>query len=61
MLTKNYSIDAGHVFFDGANILEANSGSFRVINSGLYALDDKHVFYAGKLLKNAFPEGFIVK
>jgi hypothetical protein len=61
MLTKNYSIDAGHVFFDGANILEANSGSFRVINSGLYALDDKHVFYAGKLLKNALPEGFIVK
>jgi hypothetical protein len=61
MLTKNYSLDAGHVFFDGVNIPEANAGSFRVIDSGLYAVDDKSVFYAGKLLKNALPEGLIVK
>jgi DKNYY family len=61
MLTKHYSLDAGHVFFDGMNIPEANSGSFRVIDNGLYAIDDKSVFYAGKLLKNAIPEGLIVK
>lgn len=61
MLTKNYSMDAGHVFFDGKNIPEANSGSFEVIESGLYAIDDKSVFYAGKLLKNTSPEGFTVK
>lgn len=61
MLTKHYSLDAGHVFFDGVNIPEANAGSFRVIDSGLYAVDDKSVFYAGKLLKNAIPEGLIVK
>jgi len=61
MLTKHYSLDAGHVFFDGVNIPEANSGSFRVIDSGLYAIDDKSVFYAGKLLKNAIPEGLVVK
>lgn len=61
MLTKHYSLDAGHVFFDGINIPEANAGSFRVIDSGLYAVDDKSVFYAGKLLKNAIPEGLIVK
>lgn len=61
MLTKNYSLDAGHVFFDGVNMPEANAGSFRVIDSGLYAVDDKSVFYAGKLLKNAVPEGLIVK
>jgi len=61
MLTKHYSLDAGHVFFDGINMPEANAGSFRVIDSGLYAVDDKSVFYAGKLLKNAIPEGLIVK
>lgn len=61
MLTKHYSLDAGHVFFDGMNIPEANAGSFRVIDSGLYAIDDKSVFYAGKLLKNAIPEGLVVK
>ena len=60
MLTKNYSMDAGHVFFDGKSI-EANSGSFRVINSGLYAVDDTSVYYAGTLLKNTPPEGLIVK
>ena len=61
MLTKNYSFDAGHVFFDGKNIPEANSGSFEVIENGLYAVDDKSVFYAGKILKNTSPEGFVVK
>lgn len=61
MLTKHYSLDAGHVFFDGVNMPEANAGSFRVIDSGLYAVDDKSVFYAGKLLKNAIPQGLIVK
>lgn len=61
MLTKNYSMDAGHVFFDGKNIPEANAGSFEVIESGLYAVDDKSVFYAGKILKNTSPEGFTVK
>ncbi len=61
MLTKYYSLDAGHVFFDGVNMPEANAGSFRVIDSGLYAADDKSVFYAGKLLKNAIPQGLIVK
>ena len=61
MLTKHYSLDAGHVFFDGVNMSEANAGSFRVIDSGLYAVDDKSVFYAGKLLKNAIPQGLIVK
>jgi hypothetical protein len=40
---------------------EANAGSFRAIDSGLYAVDDKSVFYAGKLLKNAIPQGLIVK
>ncbi len=61
MLTKHYSLDAGHVFFDGVNMPEANAGSFRAIDSGLYAVDDKSVFYAGKLLKNAIPQGLIVK
>lgn len=51
LLTKSYSIDAGHVFFDGKNIREANSGSFEVIENGLYAVDDKSVFYAGKILE----------
>lgn len=61
MLTKDYAIDAGHVFFHGRNIPEANSGSFYVIKSGLYAADDRSVFYAGKLLENTAPEGFIVR
>lgn len=61
MLTKSYSVDAGHVFFDGKNIPEANSGSFEVIDNGLYAVDDKRVFYAGNILANTSPEGFIVK
>jgi len=61
MLTKNYSMDAGHVFFDGVIIPEANAGSFRVLESGLYALDDQRVFYAGKILKNALSSGLIVK
>ncbi len=60
MLTKVYSIDAGSVFYDGKSI-DANSGSFEVIDNGLYALDDKSVFYAGNLLKDISPEGFTVK
>lgn len=61
MITKSYSADAGHVFFDGKNITEANSGSFEVIDNGLYAVDDKHVFYAGNVLQNTSPDGFVVK
>lgn len=60
MLTKNYSLDAGHVFFDG-KLIDADSGSFEVIDNGLYAVDDKRVFYAGKILKDTSPDGFIVK
>ncbi len=60
MLTKYYSADTGHVFYDG-KLMQANSGSFEVIDNGLYAVDDKSVFYAGKVLKNTSPEGFIVK
>lgn len=60
MLTKNYSLDAGHVFFDG-KLLDADSGSFEVIDNGLYALDNKRVFYAGKILKDVSPDGFTVK
>lgn len=61
MLTKDYSVDAGHVFFDGKLIADADSGSFEVIDNGLYAVDDKHVFYAGKILKDTSPDGFTVK
>lgn len=60
MLTKNYSLDAGHVFFDG-KLIDADSGSFEVIDNGLYAVDDKRVFYAGKILKDTSPDGFTVK
>lgn len=60
MLTKNYSLDAGHVFFDG-KLIDADSGSFEVIDNGLYAVDDERVFYAGKILKDTSPDGFIVK
>jgi len=61
MLTKEYSLDAGSVYFDGKNIPQANSGSFEVIDKGLYAVDDKAVFYAGNILTNTSPEGFSVK
>lgn len=61
MLTKQYSVDAGHVFFEGRNISEADSGSFEVIDNGLYAIDAKSVFYAGRLLKDTSPTGFTVK
>lgn len=61
MITKNYSVDAGHVFFDGKNIPEADSGSFEVIDNGLYAVDDKRVYYAGRVLKDTSPVGFTVK
>lgn len=60
MLTKNYSLDAGHVFFDG-KLIDADSGSFEVIDNGLYAVDDERVFYAGKILGDTSPDGFIVK
>ena len=61
MITKNYSVDAGHVFFDGKLLPDADSGSFEVIDNGLYAVDDKRVFYAGKILKDTSPDGFTVK
>lgn len=61
MLTKHYSIDAGRVYFDGNNIPEANSGSFLVIDDGLYAQDDDQVFYAGKVLEGVSPAGFVVR
>lgn len=60
MITKHYSADAGHVFFEG-KLIDADSGSFEVIDNGLYAVDDKRVFYAGKILENTSPDGFTVK
>jgi hypothetical protein len=61
MLTKNYSIDTGHVFFEGKLMSDADSGSFEVIDNGLYAVDDKRVFYAGNILRDTSPDGFTVK
>lgn len=46
MITKSYSIDSGHVFFEGKLVNGADSGSFEVIDNGLYAIDDRSVFYA---------------
>lgn len=61
MLTRSYAMDTGHVFFEGKTLLDANAGSFQVIDNGLYAIDDKSVFYAGEKLSDVSPVGFVVK
>ncbi len=61
VLPRNYAIDAGRVYFAGREMQDANSGDFEVLDSGLYARDDKAVFYAGQNLEDVVPDGLVVK
>ena len=60
LVTGVYSLDGGHVYAH-AKMIDADSGTFRVIKDGLYAVDDTHVFYNGKLLPGISPDQFVVK
>ncbi len=60
MITGVYSLDAGHVYAH-AKMIDADSGTFRVIKDGLYAVDDAQVFYDGKLLPGISPNKLVVK
>ena len=50
MVTSVYSLDAGHVYAH-AKMIDADSGTFRVVKEGLYAVDESQVFYDGNVLK----------
>lgn len=60
IITSDYAMDVGHVFFQG-KMIDANSWSFRVLDKGLYAVDETRVYYAGRILEDVSPDGFRVK
>ena len=60
VITGVYALDAGHVYAH-AKMMDADSGTFRVIKDSLYAVDNAKVFYDGQLLPGISPNKFVVK
>lgn len=60
LYTGAYWADAGHVYYMGKRI-DADSASFEVIDTTLYAKDAEKVFYRGKVLPGVPVDGFYVK
>jgi hypothetical protein len=52
-----YAVDAVHVFYGVARILEADLETFEVL-SGNYAKDKSHIFLNGEIIVGAKPETF---
>ncbi len=57
--SNGYFSKEGAVYFDG-NKIEVDSKTFQILNTKfkLYARDQKHVFFRGRIIKMADPETF---